>query len=68
MKHRNNTETIPERFGNVSELSQANYHIYSHSEKYTNSETVSPITDEDDVTTVTSVCHTRSLQMNELMC
>jgi len=68
MKHRNNTETIPKPFGNVSELSQANYRIYSHSEKYTNSETVSPITDEDDVTTVMSVCHTRSLRMNELMC
>ena len=36
-----NTKTIPKRFGVVSELFWAHYRIYSHVEKYANPKTVS---------------------------
>ena len=36
-----NTETIPKRFGIVSELFWAHWHIHSHVEKYANPKTVS---------------------------
>jgi len=64
IKHLNNSKTFWNWFGVVS----GNYHIYSHAENNTNSETVSANHQRRWRHHVVTVCVARSLQTNESMC